>query len=113
MTIVYGEHQLAMNYSNEELNLIIDQYIKKEKSEGRDVFSYKSLCYYIFSRASSEKRLKVETGHVYNNPVMMDADATLVSKLLWQRIWNRNIIIDFHENKYASNYFDDTRFCIL
>lgn len=113
MSIIYGEYQLAMNYSVEELNQIIDKFIEAQKNEGQETFSYRNLCHYLFRLALSENRLQKENDCMYNNPVMADSDATLVSKLLWERIWEKEIIIDFHESKYASSYHDDTRFCVL
>lgn len=113
MTVYYGERALSMTYSDEELNKKIGIFIQDRIKEGHKSFSYKALCYVLFREAQEEKCLLMDNGAVYNNPVMADADATRISLLLWQRIWNREIFIDFHENKYATNYHDDTRFGII
>lgn len=112
MIVYYGEHPLLMTYSDEELNGKIDLYISDIKKSGHLKFSYKNLCYTLFRYAMSEHCLKAEPNASYNNPVMADSDATRISRLLWNRIWNHNIFIDFHENKYTAHH-DDTWFCIL
>lgn len=113
MTVYYGEHPLPMTYSDEALDEKIESFISEQKKAGHAQFSYKSLCYALFRIAQSENCLKVESDASYNNPVMDETDATRISRLLWERIWERKIFIDFHENKYVAHYHDDIRFCVL
>lgn len=113
MTVYYGEHPLQMIYTDEELSVKIGEFIADKTKDGSRYFSYKGLCNVLFRLAQMENKLKIEKDATYNNPVLDYDDATRISRLLWNRIWNREIFIDFYENKYAANYHDDTYFGIL
>ncbi len=113
MIVYYGEHPLQMIYTDEELSEKIGEYIADKAKEGCYYFSYKGLCNVLFRSAQTENKLKTEKDATYNNPVLDYNDATRISRLLWERIWNKVIFIDFFENKYAANYHEDTYFGIL
>lgn len=113
MTIRYGECPLKMAYDDNELNSIIEDYIKNCKNDGRYYFSYKELCNSVFIDAQTKNKLIKDEGVEYNSPVMTNGDATRMSRLLWKHIWAQQIFIDFHDNKYAVRYPGDTYFGIL
>jgi len=113
MTVYYGEHPLQMIYTDEELSVKIGEFIADKIKDGSKCFSYKGLCNVLFRLAQMENKLKTEKDATYNNPVLHYNDATRISLLLWERIWNKEIFIDFYENKYVANYHEDTYFGIL
>jgi hypothetical protein len=113
MTVYYGEHPLQMIYNDEELNVKIGDFIDGKNKDGSKYFSFKGLCHTLFRQAQVENMLKTEEDATYNNPVLDYDDATRISRLLWLRIWNKEIFIDFYENKYAANYHEDTYFGII
>ena len=113
MTIYYGEHPLLMMYTDEELRTKIGEFIADKIKDGSKYFSYKGLCNILFRCAQSENKLKTEKDATYNNPVLAYDDATRISRLLWERIWNREIFIDFCENNFAATYHEDTYFGII
>lgn len=112
MTVQYGEFPLPMSYEDSELDGMIEEYIsEKKKKEG--CFSYRDICIHLFRTAFNAGRLKKEEDTIYNNPIMTDYDAERVSKLLWSRIWDKKIFINFHEDQYAAHYPNDVRFGII
>lgn len=113
MIVYYGEHPLQMVYSDEELSAKIGEFVERKIKDGSKYFSFKGLCHTLFQQALVENKLKTEKDAAYNNPVLDYDDATRISRLLWLRIWAKEIFIDFYENKYAANYHDDTYFGIL
>ena len=113
MIIKYGELPLPILYTDSELDLIIDSFINLKKKKKFKYFSYKELCNYLFNEAKINNHLKIESDVVYNSPVLAEEDATRISYLIWHRIWNKEIFIDFFENKYTTHLNDDIRFCIV
>ena len=113
MTVYYGEHPLQMIYTDEELSAKIGEFIADKIKDGSKHFSYKGLCNFLFRWANIDNKLKIEKDATYNQPVLHYNDATRISRLLWDRIWNKEIFIDFYENKYAANYYNDTYFGII
>lgn len=112
MTVQYGEFPLPMSYDDSELDGMIEEYIS-EKKKMEAGFSYRDICIYLFRTAFNAGRLKKEEDTVYNNPIMTDYDAERVSKLLWCRIWDKKIFINFNEDQYVAHYPNDIRFGIM
>ena len=112
MTVRYGEYPLPMDYEDEALDNLIDKYISEKKSNAAD-FTYRGICLWLFRIASNEGRLKKENDTVYDNPIMTYDDEIRISKLLWNRIWDKKIFINFSHNEYSSHYVNDTSFSIL
>lgn len=113
MVFVYGTHPLSMNFTDEELKTLIDEFIEQHIHENDRKFSYMEICNMLFRKAQDSNRLDNQTGYRYNNPVMTDSDALRISRLLWLKIWDKKIIIHFRENNYIQNYNKDTFFYIL
>ena len=57
-----------------------------------------------------EGKLKKEANTEYSEIEMLPSDATKISRILWQKIWDKEIFIDFNKNPYSSNYPNDTVF---
>jgi hypothetical protein len=112
MVVQYGEFPLPMSYDDSELDSMIEEFIsEKKKTEG--CFSYRDICLYLFRTAFNAGKLKKEEDTIYNNPTMTDYDAERVSKLLWCRIWDKKIFINFNEDQYGAHYPNDVRFSII
>ena len=48
----------------------------------------------------------------YSSSDISIADGIRVSRILWEKIWNKEIFIAFGDNPYRAQYKDDTRFFI-
>ena len=112
MTVQYGEFPLQMDYQDDELDVLIDKYIS-EKGKNDRSFTYREISTNLFRVAYSEGRLIKDADTVYNSPVMTDEDAERVSRLLWFRIWDKKLFVNFNVNKFATHYPNDVSFCIL
>lgn len=108
MYIKYDSNPVPVNYSFEELALVIDEYIKATTSE----FTFKSICCYIVNKAISEGRVPDAEHTKYSSGEMDPISSIEVSRCLWNLIWDRKIIIAFGYNSYAGHTNGDTRFSI-
>ena len=102
----YGITPLAVSYTDVELNNKISNFIDLSDNE----VTYKRLCHYILNEAKKEGKLKKEANTEYSEIEMLPSDATKISRILWQKIWDKEIFIDFNKNPYSSNYPNDTVF---
>lgn len=102
----YGITPLAVSYTDVELKNKISNFIDLSDYE----VTYKQLCNYILNEAKKEGKLKKEANTEYSEIEMLPSDATKISRILWQKIWDKEIFIDFNKNPYSSNYPNDTVF---
>ena len=102
----YGITPLAVSYTDVELKNKISNFIDLSDNE----VTYKRLCHYILNEAKKECKLKKEANTEYSEIEMLPSDATKISRILWQKIWDKEIFIDFNKNPYSSNYPKDTVF---
>ena len=108
--IIYSKKALSIKYDDKEIRGILNDYVEKHKS---DVFSYHQFCNYLFDYADAHNQLGKESNTTYLSAEMMPEDYSRVSKILWEKIWDREICIDFYHNPYSQNFIDDTRFVII
>lgn len=109
MLTIYNPNPVPVTYTTEELQRVIDSYIKDVKTE----FSFRGICAYVIEKAISDGKVRDAHNTRYSSRVMSPLSSIEVSKYLWQLIWNKNIFIAFGENPYSANYNNDTRFIKL
>lgn len=97
MITKYGEVHLNMKYTDDELAQLIEEYFNSGYC-----WSYKSLCKYVFNEAIKENKLNKEENTEYSTPEMSSIDASRITKLLWKKIWEKEIYIEFSYNDYTS-----------
>lgn len=102
---IYGKTALNMNYSDEELKDLINIYFNED-----GYYSYKSLCAYILNKAKENNKLDKEPNTEYSDIEISLFDADRITKILWNKIWNKEIYIDFYDNPYTSRYNNDFHF---
>ena len=112
MIVQYGEYPLPMSYDDSELDGLIEKYIAVKKAK-EGSFNYRDICIFLFRTALNEGRLNKEDDTIYNNPIMTRLDAERVSRLLWQRIWDKKIFIHFNEEQFGAHYPNSIRFGII
>lgn len=107
MRIIYGETPVRMKYSEEELQKKVNEKIESMKNR----FSFKSLCVQIFSDALLYNKLDKDDDTAYYNPIMSQEDGEKISRILWEKIWGKELFIDFFKGKYDMNNSNDVFFC--
>lgn len=96
MIVKISREELPMDYSKEEISEIIREYMRENES-----FSFKGICSYIFNKANREDRIKKEKDTEYQGGIKISYfDEIIVSQLLWEEIWNKNLFINFSKNPY-------------
>lgn len=104
MTINYNP--VPLDYTDAELRTVVEEYIAAQKSE----FSFKRLCHSVLHRAMDEGKT-VDSRHTqYESTELKSSDGNRISRILWDMIFERRIIIAFGDNPYLSTYANDTRF---
>lgn len=104
MTINYNP--VPLDYTDEELRMVVEEYIDAQRSE----FSFKKMCLSILHRAMDEGKTVDSRNTQYESNELKASDGNRISRILWDMIFERRIIIAFGDNPYQSNYANDTRF---
>ena len=96
MIIKISREELPMTYSEKELSEIIRDYIRDKEQ-----FYFNDICSYIFNKAKRNDRINKEKDTEYRGGIKISYfDELLISKLLWEEIWNKKIFINFSKNPY-------------
>lgn len=104
----YNSNPVPVEYTQEEMKQVIDNYLDDVKIE----FSFNYLCSYIVDRAIREGKVANAQNTQYSSNVMNSTSSYLVSKILWDYIWNKKLFIAFGDNPYMGHSHNDTRFII-
>jgi len=105
----YSSNPVPVEYSEEEMKKVISDYLRSVKEE----FSFHALSDYIVDRAIKEGKVANAASTQYSSNKMTPSSSIIVSKILWNYIWNQKVFIAFGENPYTANYKDDTRFVVV
>ena len=105
----YGEAQFGLHYSDEQLIIVIEKFITKQKELKMYFFTYYTLCKYVLKVANDEDQLTgKEPNTYYQQPNLSQKEYTRISRLLWGFILDRKIFVDFSNNSYIPHYENDT-----
>lgn len=105
--MTYDPNPVSLTYSEEELRTIIEQYISICDLE----FSYKAICHYILERAKQEGKVPNAEYTQYGSSELNPLSGIMVSRLLWEMIWEKKIFVAFGANPYRGGYCEDVRLC--
>ena len=105
----FDSNPVPVTYDDQELLSLIDKYLSEIKGE----FSYKSLSRYVVNQAKQKDKVEGAPHTRYSSSEISITDGIRISKILWEKIWNKEIIIAFGDNPYRGISKDDTRFCII
>ncbi len=101
---------VPVEYTEEEMREKVLHYIDEVKEE----FSFKVLSSYIINMAKKEQKVKDADHTQYSSSNEMNSTSSiLLSKILWELIWDKKIFIAFGVNPYSTHYTGDTRFGIV
>ena len=96
----YGRSALRLNYRDEELKKVVEDFVDKANTK----FSFSELCDYLLERAAIEDRFQREPYTRYTDIVLTEQDEHRLSVILWQKIWNQELVIEFRSgNMRQSN----------
>ena len=95
-----------VTYDDQELLTIIDMYLSEMNGE----FSYKGVCHYVVNEAKRNNKVEGAPHTKYSSSDISIADGIRISKILWEKILNKEIIVAFGDNPYRGVGKDDTRF---
>ena len=109
MIIKYGRTPLPLLYKEEEFAQIIVNIINDTES---DAITYNAICSQLRYKAIIEDKFKKEKNTHYSEIVLCDSDCHSVTKVLWNLIWEKKIMIEFH-TPIGSHDSNDTIFYIL
>lgn len=105
----YNSNPVPVEYTEAEMREKVLSYISNVKCE----FSFKNLSCYIVQMAIKEQKVKDAAYTQYSSSEMNPVSSILLSKILWELIWDRKIYIAFGENPYMAHYKGDTSFVVL
>lgn len=105
----YNSNPVPVEYTEEEMRSKVLIFIKGVKEE----FSFKTLSNIIVQTAKNEQKVKDADYTQYSSNEMDSSSSIMLSKILWELIWDRKIFIAFGENPYIVHYKGDTRFVVL
>ena len=103
----YGRSALRLNYRNEELKKVVETFMDKVNTK----FSFSELCDYVLERAAIEDRFQREPYTRYTDIVLTEQDEHRLSVILWQKIWNQELVIEFRSGNIRQS--NDVMFGIV
>lgn len=109
MIIKYGRTPLPLLYGAAEFNQIVLDIINETET---NAITYKTICSQVIHRALVDDKFNKEKNTQYSEIILCDSDCHSITKILWDLIWDKKIMIEFHAplNFCESN---DTMFYIL
>lgn len=105
----YDSNPVPVEYKEPEMREKVLSFI----SEDRNEFTFKTLSIFIVQTAIKEHKVKNAAHTQYGSNEMDPMSSILLSKILWELIWDKRIFIAFGENPYAAHYAGDTRFVVV
>ncbi|MBQ4387376.1 MAG: hypothetical protein II822_07230 [Prevotella sp.] len=100
---------VPVTYGDQELLNLIEKFL----SDGNEEFSYQQVCHYIVNEAKRSDKVEGAPTTKYSSSDISIQDGIRISKILWEKIWDKEIFIAFGENPYSARYKDDVRFIKL
>ena len=97
---------VPVTYDDQELLSLVEKYVSEMSGE----FSYMGVCRYVVNEAKRNNKVEDAPHTKYSSSDISIADGIRISKILWEKIWNKEIIIAFGDNPYRGIGKDDVRF---
>ena len=105
----YDSNPVPVEYKEHEMREKVLSFISEDRTE----FTFKTLSDFIVQTAMKEQKVKNAAHTQYSSNEMDPMSSILLSKILWELIWDKRIIIAFGENPYVAHYAGDTRFVVM
>lgn len=104
-SMTYDMNPVSITYSEDELRTLIEDFVNKQDNE----FSYKIVCHHILGKAKEEGKVPNADNTQYSSNELNPWSGAIVSKIIWEMIWDRKVFIAFGSNPYRGGYPDDVR----
>lgn len=101
---IMSKSALSLKCSNDDLRSFVEDFIEQSDF----YFTFNSLCLYIVSLANQKDLFVKESNVEYSEIELNGIDIKRINLIIWDKIWDRKIIIDFSKDKYQSS--NDYRF---
>ena len=98
----YTSEPLELSYTDEELEAVIDDYLKQV---GTISFPFTDLCDSVMHAAKSAGKIKSVPNTVYFSMNLSEKEYDRISLVLWKKIWERKLILNFHKTSSISNNY--------
>lgn len=92
-TTYFTYDKLKFAYSENELARVIDKIITDNDEK---TFSFKSLCDSIMNVAQDSGKIEKKSNTVYLSNELDEKEYDRISILLWRKIWNQELCLNFH-----------------
>ena len=93
---IIGTTNLKLTCDKQVIRNVIENYIEKVENS----FSFKELYNYIKHIASENNYFDKEPNTEYSQIELLSTDVQTINLILWEKIWSKALIIDFHKNSY-------------
>lgn len=103
----YGRSPLRLAYDDLQLKRVVDEFVRGEGA----TFKYSELYNYVVDRAQREDGFMREPYTRYTDIVLTENDEHRLSMILWQKIWDRELVMEFR-NIYP-HWQQDTVFGVV
>ena len=107
-TYIYGPSKLALTYEDEDLNNLIEAFMGNNEE-----FTFTQLYNYILSVADQQDMLKKEPNTSYSQILLTQQDTTRLCKILWEHIWNKELIQLFNNPHDMYHNNGETYFVVI
>ena len=98
----YSSKPLELSYSDEELEAVIDDYLMQV---GTATFPFSNLCDSVMYAAKNAGKIKEVPNTVYFSMNLSEKEYDRISLILWKKIWERKLILNFHKASSNSNNY--------
>jgi len=106
-THIIGESKLRLLYSDEDLNSLISDFIA-----GSNEFTFSQLCNHILSTAEQSGNLEKAPHTTYSHISLTSSDYLKITKMIWERIWSKEIFMLFSSLNDKYRRSDETYFIV-
>ena len=107
-TYKFGASQLPLKYKDEDLDKLIEVYMS-DKGE----FSFTQLCNYVLSTADQQDMLEKEPNTSYSQILLTSQDNVRICRILWEHIWNKELMQLFNNPRDMYRNNGDTYFVVI
>ena len=107
-TYIYGSSKLSLKYEDKDLNKLIEAFMVDSGE-----FSFTQLCNYVLSVADQQGMLMKEPNTSYSQILLTQKDTIRICRILWEHIWNKELIQLFNNphDMYRNN--GETYFVVI
>lgn len=101
-TTYYTYDKLKFIYTEKELESVINEILN---DYDENTFSFKSLCDSVINKAHDNGKIEKKPNTVYLSSELDDKEYDRISILLWRKIWNHELCLNFQTDDVRGRDF--------